>query len=370
MPRLWKFGEVFRQNQGVSSPGRQSRGSLRGFTLIELLVVIAIIAILIALLLPAVQQAREAARRTQCKNNLKQVGLALHNYHDTHSVFPYSTSLPGRCASYVAGPGSSTAIPFQPPFFLNARGWTMLLPFMEQAPLFNRYNSSASASLAKGYGQGTTAPGVGSPLATGNAAVVATVLPMLLCPSDQGPRVVPQGDSNWVIYGVEQGSPMVSGRTSYDFNAYRELTPCHIWGATSGWSNQSFRKRQPFGQESSSRLRDFKDGTSNTVVVCEGVLTHNDGNKCAWGYSSWTCHGTDFTLKINDWGIGDAWAEGRSSHSPGTTTVSFGTPASVHPGGLQVVMGDGSVRFISENIDRVTQNRLAWLADGQVIGEF
>lgn len=96
-----------------------------GFTLIELLVVIAIIAILIALLLPAVQQAREAARRTQCKNNLKQLGLALHNYHDTHSVFP--PGLLGRCTTPD----------------LNASGLVMLLPYIEQNNLYSQFNFSA-----------------------------------------------------------------------------------------------------------------------------------------------------------------------------------------------------------------------------------
>src|SRR5688572_803295 len=110
------------------------RRGANGFTLIELLVVIAIIAVLIALLLPAVQQAREAARRTQCKNNLKQVGLALHNYHDSFNIFPFSVMGDGSCeATYI------------PPRVTNARGWTMLLPYFDQAPLFNQYNSSNAA---------------------------------------------------------------------------------------------------------------------------------------------------------------------------------------------------------------------------------
>src|SRR5689334_25157717 len=111
----------------LSSMARSSvvRRKVRiAFTLIELLVVIAIIAILIALLLPAVQQAREAARRTQCRNNLKQIGLALHNYHDAFGLFPYSTSMDGNCATTTG----FTQIK-------NHRGWPLLLPYLDQAPL-------------------------------------------------------------------------------------------------------------------------------------------------------------------------------------------------------------------------------------------
>ncbi|MCA9018497.1 MAG: DUF1559 domain-containing protein, partial [Planctomycetaceae bacterium] len=106
--------------------------SRKGFTLIELLVVIAIIAILIALLLPAVQQAREAARRSTCKNNLKQLGLALHNYNETFNVLPYSVSHSGSCVGGSASTASTVT--------LNHRGWLLLLPYLEQSALYNKFN--------------------------------------------------------------------------------------------------------------------------------------------------------------------------------------------------------------------------------------
>ncbi len=122
----------------------------RAFTLIELLVVIAIIAILIALLLPAVQQAREAARRTQCKNNMKQIGLALHNYHDTFNMFPYAN---GGAASTV---NSNLTIMTT---YRNQTGWVLLLPYFDQAPLFNTLNHSAAMGRWTNGGSRTLAGG-------------------------------------------------------------------------------------------------------------------------------------------------------------------------------------------------------------------
>src|SRR5438105_1421933 len=150
-----------------------------GFTLIELLVVIAIIAVLVALLLPAVQQAREAARRSQCKNNLKQMGLALHNYHDAAKFFPPA----------LTGSGRST--PAAEPLVLNTTATVLLLPYLDQAPMYNKYNFNVPSSLSnpapytKTLAGGATA---GTP--TVNQAIYTQNLPVATCPSDMLPAMV------------------------------------------------------------------------------------------------------------------------------------------------------------------------------------
>jgi len=143
--------------------------SRRGFTLIELLVVIAIIAVLVALLLPAVQQACEAARRSTCKNKLKQLGLALHNYHDTHSVFPFA-------GSSVSLGGNASADPIK-----NTSGLSMLLPFLDQAPLYNNLDFNI-ASGDRDAGTGTVLVSAGGT----NDQWVSEKLDIFLCPSDDG----------------------------------------------------------------------------------------------------------------------------------------------------------------------------------------
>src|SRR5262245_56118152 len=190
----------------------------RGFTLIELLVVIAIIGVLVGLLLPAVQKVREAANRMKCQNNLKQLGLACHNYHDAYGRFP-----PGR-VSLGSMEGYSN-----PPYvcdnpILNKHGLVLLLPFIEQNNLYQQFNQKAAFGdfLSQFLGQ----PGTGSSvlatpdaLASGNAALSAVVVPTLLCPSDNGTQTInpsPYYSPDW-LNKAQPPNPVKAVKTSYDF---------------------------------------------------------------------------------------------------------------------------------------------------------
>ena len=186
----------------------------RAFTLIELLVVIAIIAVLIALLLPAVQQAREAARRSQCKNNIKQIGLALHNYHDTFSVFPYAEMMgSGQAAGVVAN-------------IRNQNGLVQLLPYLDQAPLYNTFNFSAPFGK---YQVAGTASTVVVPAA--NLAASTTKLAVFTCPSDSGIATL---DDDSTYYGCSTGATK-SYKSSYQFSVHRSHAPVNWTSLVSCW---------------------------------------------------------------------------------------------------------------------------------------
>uniref|UniRef100_A0A7C2JX84 DUF1559 domain-containing protein n=1 Tax=Schlesneria paludicola TaxID=360056 RepID=A0A7C2JX84_9PLAN len=333
--------------------------SRRGFTLIELLVVIAIIAILIALLLPAVQQAREAARRTQCRNNLKQIGLALHNYHDAFGLFPYSTTGDGNCTNTTGLPQVK-----------NHRGWALLLPYLDQSPLYNQFNFSYSASDCTYLG--SAAATVVVPAQTGtpvnnNDQLVSRVLTALLCPSDDGDPYYRGNSSAYHISAASFNSGYYGAKTSYDFSI-RTGSRCTLW------NNLAIDQRRLFGQESNSKVDSMKDGSSNTVAVVETTLEVYDGVAPRWGYSNHVGQGVDLfstsSRKINDW-LCCGWATPpfQQSNKPGRL-AEWGTPGSTHVGGCHVLLGDGAVRFISENVDNSTRDRLARISDAQPLGEF
>jgi len=310
-----------------------------GFTLIELLVVIAIIAILIALLLPAVQQAREAARRTQCKNNLKQLGLALHNYHDTHSVFP--PGLLGRCTAPD----------------LNASGLVMLLPYIEQSALYSQFNFSASASNneGSGYESGTVGTHTSDPAANGNLIPVTTRLQAFLCPSDNG-RIITESSAYRPSASDSRGGAL----TNYDF-VTTSATP---YNSCNNWSSVAATTRAMSGDNSDCRMRDLTDGTSNTVAIAETTRNVRNGHGTAWGYRGHVMVGIWLDSNtINNWQF--------HIFTPVVGTLgSWARPGSVHTGGMQIVMGDGSVRFLSENIDAVIRRNVSYIAVGHPLGEF
>ncbi|HWL07203.1 MAG TPA: DUF1559 domain-containing protein [Planctomicrobium sp.] len=295
-----------------------------GFTLIELLVVIAIIAILVALLLPAVQQAREAARRSQCKNNLKQIGLALHNYHDSHNTFP-----PGwiGVAANVPNPEGG-----------NGFSWgTFILPYLDQGPLYNSFNFRLSMTHAD------------------NLPFIKTKLTVFQCPSDPKPDTFTED-------GVELATANYVGLfgTGEIHECYHEFEEGHGIGECIG--------NGAFFLNSKVLIRDFTDGTSNTLMVGERTtFTDEDGEKhyATWGGAIPGKEGAaSMVLSHAEHGPNHSKRNSGHGHAHGED---FG---SSHTGGAHFVMADGHVVFISENINEETFQRLGSRNDGHVIGEF
>jgi len=335
-----------------------------GFTLIELLVVIAIIAILVALLLPAVQQAREAARRSSCKNNLKQIGLAMHNYHDVHTVFPPGLINSGQIA---------TTTPYS--FSLNHTAFTMILPYVEQAPLYDLFNSQ----IASGQAFDSAGPPTLGWNASGvNATVVGTFIPVYNCPSDDAPQRVTYNGTSYYRFTNAASSNYIlpsghlSGRDSGNWNAYKSSTVTLLNGKVVQW-------RSMFGNNSSTRMRDLKDGTSSTIMVSETrqERINHDVYGAYWGAGKHMGNfaraiGSDKRFRINASAKDDFCCVGGSGwccSSPPNNPYGW-VASSTHTGGAQFTMADGSVRLLSENIDYSTYCLLNYTNDGQVVGEF
>lgn len=330
----------------MSIPGSQRARTARqrAFTLIELLVVIAIIAVLIALLLPAVQQAREAARRSQCKNNMKQLGLGLHNYHDTFGILPYATANTGQCMTS----GQTVT---------NHKGWLYILPYIDQAPLYNQFNFNQATGM-RNTGGGTLAGGGST--AGPNALLTTNILSVMICPSDNGSKVYPGADATY-------GSGVANtARTSYDF-AVAQGNGCAMW------ESEALTTKAMFGMNSRCKLTDVKDGTSNTVMVSETTLSVSDGVAPSWGCSQHVGMGIQFAAPpngyINNWYCCSWTTPVNGTFRPGSLGE-WGSPGSMHIGGMHVLMGDGAVRFISENLASATRDALGRISDGSVIGEF
>jgi prepilin-type N-terminal cleavage/methylation domain-containing protein len=338
----------------------------RGFTLIELLVVIAIIAVLIALLLPAVQQAREAARRSQCKNNLKQLGLALHNYHDVNNMFPN-----GNIA--VALPGWGWGM-----------SWYMrILPQLDQAPAYNRLNFQG---VQPGWAW------AGDPAGGNNGGVMNGLkISTVVCPSSNLPDMRDAG--GFIIehpqyYGI-MGATDGNGFTNPANRVSLCCTCCGNQAATgivtSGGMICQFEAR---------KIGDATDGSSNTMMVGESsapVLNAIGGTRSVdvQGVHG-IMMGSPIPIRIED---APASAGGNFERPFNLTTVRYppNAPAvfnnaswpgiddnygankplnSFHPGGIQGLMGDGSVRFLSDNINMFTLRCLCTRDDNQALGPY
>lgn len=339
----------------------RSRSS-HGFTLIELLVVIAIIAILIALLLPAVQQAREAARRSQCKNQLKQLAIGLHNYHDTFTMFPMSVNADGSIDAGNASPATLQS-QNQNICMLNHRGWLGVLPYIDQAPAYQALDLSGATGSYNRGGYGSICGS--DPYANGNSEIVSQTITTFHCPSDSGDTHYLGNGVHYRISAAAQAAGHFGAITNYDFSVERHSSSQNIWGT------ESRTTRRMFGAHSNSKIRDIKDGTTNTVMIVEGTRNVKNGVANTWGYSKWVGNGIDFAASegINNWICCSWWSPPNTSTDSGRTR-NWGAPGSTHTGGLQVALGDGSVRFVSENIDNTTRLNLAYISDGNIVGEF
>ncbi|QDT41985.1 Type II secretion system protein G precursor [Gimesia alba] len=316
----------------------RDRGRRRGFTLIELLVVIAIIAILIALLLPAVQQAREAARRTQCKNNLKQIGLALHNYHDTFSMFPCYEILE---INHGSGHEYKT-------------GWvTQILPYLDQGNLQGLYDYDYTW------------------MAQENAHVVTRKLPAFECPSTPGGTGLIDTDHFATEYTAI--NPTVKGWSSdYAGNCgHRASLLLPAEASDKNLRKGFFVRAYPVQPQ---KFRDILDGTTNTVAVWES----NGRDKVYLFNKIWNdTSGTPLKVSPDNcsWASGNAfWLQSwsRDGTTNGGSYVVNATnknsqPYSFHTGGIQVLMADGSVHFISDSIHNLTFIHLLTSQAGEVV---
>ena len=360
-----------------------ARCGSRGFTLVELLVVIAIIAMLVALLLPAVQAARGAARRTQCINNLRQLGLALQNHHDALGHFPVSQlgSVPPRAAR-ITGQGQPPSRSSSSQQNLGSGGFyswhARILPFIEELPLYDSINFSASMSSTPNSGNDGTLTS-----AHPNAAAAATSVTTFLCPADGG------ANNNEVLMGMPTASDNYAGNagwpalaTGYDGE---RLSPAKYNGLISlqnpAGDNESLA-REPV------RIRTVEDGLSHTAAVAERLIqiaeTRDDILSAPSMLKSFHVVGAARTLPlmearcnaakthadaVNSAYLGRAWISGwsptgstyRHLKAPNTTNCHFDSnhasgefavsPSSHHEGGVNVAMADGHVKFVADGVD-------------------
>jgi prepilin-type N-terminal cleavage/methylation domain-containing protein len=316
----------------------------RGFTLIELLVVIAIIAVLIALLLPAIQAAREAARRAQCTNNQKQLGLAMHNYHSAIGTFPIGRMGINRPPGSLGYPGDATGA--------NHRfTWSwLILPYLEQGTVSGAINFSLPyAHLAQ-----TTA--------------LYSELAVLLCPSDPNGGVI-----NAYTYKFHLGNYVANwGNTQYDqgainnpFNGPQPPVPVPFLGA-------------PFALDRSYGIQNITDGTSNTlllgeVIVCQasgsavGQVDHrgamfNDDYNCTM-FMAYTAPNSTIPDQVPTWCVYPY-----ATNPPCINLYpAFNASRSYHPGGVDALMSDGSVRFVKNTVNVPTWRALSTTQGGEVI---
>jgi len=298
-----------------------------GFTLIELLVVIAIIAILIALLLPAIQKVREAAARMQCQSNLKQLGIAIHSYHDQKKHLPISTSYRSE-----GGPAPYTG-----------RGWILeSLPFLEQQNLFATFEPSRIGDMVVGTS------GLGS-----CQTQMATVLPLLICPTDPSPNRIGTNQNQWVS-------------TKVFYTNYKGVIGTSNMGGGSGWPSSPSGKADCHNGSSACnglfhrnsyhepiRLTMISDGMSNTLMVGEDVIKENNHGAAYYSNGDYaSCH-----APLN-------FFPAPPDPTNWQLVMSF---RSMHGGVVNFCIGDGSVRAIHQSVDWLNYQQLCTRNGGEAV---
>jgi prepilin-type N-terminal cleavage/methylation domain-containing protein len=327
----------------------------KGFTLIELLVVIAIIAILIALLLPAVQQAREAARRSQCKNNVKQLGLAMHNYHDNFNQFPIGSlqwGAPANTAEWTATQHGSQ--------------FTMILPFVDQAPLYNAIDFRVMNAET---------------INVGGKPIYQHVIPGFLCPSSTSPDQRPGDLRAKSNYAPSLGAQRMDngGSCTGLYPPYGPFVdPAHAarggtnaqgyFGTGSAGHGNAMSAAEASGIFTraiwSAKIRDVTDGTTNTIMMGEVRPECSDHVNNGWFHNNALWVAT--TAPINFPTCPNSPARADNCHLNNALNTSQGFK-SQHVGGAHFSMADGSVQFLSENIDYGTYQRLGDRRDGNTV---
>jgi prepilin-type N-terminal cleavage/methylation domain-containing protein/prepilin-type processing-associated H-X9-DG protein len=360
-----------------------------GFTLIELLVVIAIIAVLIGLLLPAVQKIREAANRMKCTNNLKQIGLAAHNYHDVNGRFPPASLVPYARQDYDSN--LQMAIPFGP-------NWAVLiLPYVEQDNLYKQFNPASY-------------PGITVPLdPTGKTVATlpfnntwrgirSATVPTYLCPSDPNNQT-PYNDPD----GTAKGAPAETGwargnyAASCGFDDYDHVSTGAAWVCQQKGPLLGVTVGPVMCANFGSRIADITDGTSNTTMFNEiraGISPLDPRGTWALGFpaASITNAGRNATNPTPNNNLGDSFGQGDEMETCGKfwyagigsrdrmgcvfngkpTSLGLqtsGQARSLHPGGVNSCFADGSVHFVKESISELTWGLLQSRNDGLVITE-
>jgi len=333
---------------------RQSRTGRSAFTLIELLVVIAIIAILVAMLLPAVQQVREAARKSQCQDHLHNYGVAIHSYEGVHKMLPIG-GVPNQTDG--ASGGCCNGGP--------RVGWQVrALPFMEQKALYD------AVSMSSGIGAAAPLPARATDTLISGRRAGAYQVSYARCPSDPWP----DSDGSWASASYtgslgSQSTPSNGGAACEPFQQFAEVLPAGNSGHGNSNNNRQIsgvfsRMGAPVG------FNHIIDGTSNVIFVGETLFSCHDHREGWWSNNGAGNAHSSTVVPINNWNVCDGALPSQITHPACTAKDKWNFTwgfRSMHAGGAQFCMGDAKVTFVSENIDHTAYQRLGGRADGQTV---